>query len=71
MSTPLAKTLAAARRDYGLTMAEVARKLGIHYTMYWRWEHGYHAPSGPHLRALCAFYDLPIGEVFRLGETNG
>ncbi|HYO51279.1 helix-turn-helix transcriptional regulator [Archangium sp.] len=67
---PLAMTLGsmahAARMRAGLTLAEVARRVGVQLEVYACIERGEMLPSVPALRRICLALEIPSDELLGL-----
>ena len=48
--------LMQARRDRGLSQADLASQLGVSRKAVWRWEHGLAMPYPRHCYLLCTFF---------------
>ena len=61
---PLPERLKQARREAGLTLEGTAERVNTGFNTIWRYEAGYHRPSGPTLYALAALYNKPVEWFF-------
>ena len=57
-------TLSDLRIQHSLTQEEVAKRTGIAYNTYRRYEYGQAFPSAKAICALAKLYNLPPGELF-------
>ena len=57
-------TLSDLRKQQKLTQEEIAKKTGIPYNTYRRYEYGQEFPSARAICALARLYSLSAGEVF-------
>ena len=61
------KTIKAERNRLGLTLQEVAEKVGAPYSAVYRWEKGQNKPSARNLKRL---QDLFAGKLSENPESN-
>ena len=59
MSGAVKLTLAAARKNAGLTQAEAAKKLGVSSFAVHCWEKGTSYPTQPKIDKICSLYNIP------------
>ncbi|GAA4554297.1 helix-turn-helix domain-containing protein [Amycolatopsis samaneae] len=62
--------LAAARRAAGLSLAELARLVGVGRSRVWDWENGRQSPSPARLTALAEALDADVGQLLAAEETT-
>lgn len=58
--------LVSVRRSLGLSVREVAVKLGMNPKTYWRIEHGVSDVSLKRALLIARFYDKPVEYLFRV-----
>lgn len=63
-------TLAAARKNAGLTQAQAAKLLNVGKSTICSWERGYIEPRVNQARALCELYGVPIDCIFFTKEVQ-
>lgn len=67
--------LSKARKDAGLTRAEVCTRLGVHYNTLKNWELGATEPKGTVIAALAEMYGCTVEALMGLdgggSETEG
>lgn len=52
-------TLAAARKNAGLTQVEAAKRLGVSSFALYCWEKGTSFPTQPKIDKICSLYNIP------------
>lgn len=52
------------RKKRRLTQYELAKQIGSHQSMIWRWEHGYEEPSEEIKERIGVVLGLPAKEIF-------
>ena len=65
-STPFSERLRKAREARGMTQAEAAESLGVHWVTFSRWETGANQPKGLALKAAEAW----IGRTRKQGGSD-
>lgn len=63
MNVKLATRISAARQRLGLSLRELARRIGVSASYLMRVENGEHEPSEKHLRAICSEVELDFDET--------
>jgi transcriptional regulator with XRE-family HTH domain len=58
--------LRLARQELGLSVAEVAKSIGVSSVAVYYWEHGQARPRERNLEALCRVLKLPADEATTL-----
>ena len=66
----LGDRLKYARNEAGYTLEGAAEAIGASFNTIWRYEAGYHKPSGPTLYALARLYRRPVEWFHGEGETS-
>ena len=56
----VARAIARAREDLGITQTELARRLGLSRTAVYNWEHGETTPSANRLREVARALGLDL-----------
>ena len=62
----LSKQIRAARDEKGLTVAQLADKLGVSQVSIYYWESGRVRPRDANLSALCKALKMPVRETMAL-----
>lgn len=70
MTTQLAEMLRRHRRETRLSLKEVARDLGVHFTTVSSWERGRSEPGFQVLQALADLYGVPLVDLLGSGRES-
>jgi len=65
----LGEAIRRARKDAGLTKAELARRLKVDWTTVWKWEANLRVPNTAHLLRLLK--ELPSLKNYLGGDGDG
>jgi transcriptional regulator with XRE-family HTH domain len=58
------------RRELGLSLKEVARRLDVHFTTVSSWERGRSEPGLDMLRRLARVYEVPVADLLGSGRAT-
>ena len=63
-------SLAAARRNAGLSQKVAAQKLGVSNKTLWKWENGLAIPKANKVDAICELYAMPYDNIIFYTQDN-
>lgn len=63
-------SLAAARRNAGLSQKVAAQKLGVSNKTLWKWENGLAIPKADKIDAICGLYAMPYDNIIFYTQDN-